>query len=239
MEYEPRNEWPMGSYKHSWKLFRRMSNENEVTAEHLLSRPSWPRVAGVVLVDVGCGDGLVTQQIVHLSDCSVAEVRLLDPDATFLQEAKQHIQETGIVTDVKTFLGPAELNLPEHYQGANVVLAVHVVYLMQDGAFESMLSTLPRRVPMYVVLDTPDSVFAKLWKETAPKYWQRSSNAHAILDRLSRGEYAVNYSTISSRLDSPLDHSQPAIRNSILSILCYADYDGMAEEQQGWVIRIS
>lgn len=227
----------MGSYMHSWKLFRVMSNENKVTADHLLSRPFWPRNEDLVLVDVGCGDGRLTEQIVlgHGRCRLVSEVRLLDPDPEFLAEARQHLTETGIVTNVNTFLGPAEDNLARHYSGSNVILAVHVVYLMQDGAFETMLDALPPGVPMYVVLDTPYSVFTTLWKNTAPKYYERSRKTHETIKHLAADKYSTDYTTISSRIDNPLHIPHEIVRNSILSMLCYSEVGSMPAEQREWV----
>jgi len=47
----------MPEYLKAWKLFRDNADENEVTAKHLLNRPSWPRKSGLDIGDLGCGDG--------------------------------------------------------------------------------------------------------------------------------------------------------------------------------------
>ena len=235
MPYEPRQEWPMGSYKNTWRLFRRMSNENDVTAEHLISRSHWPRVKNLALLDIGCGDGLLTERIVLRSKKPVAEVRLLDPDKDFLGEAKAHITETGVVTNVKCRQGLAEDNLPECCRGVHAILAVHVVYLMRNGAFKRLIDFLPKGIPLYVVLDTPDSVFSKLWKKTAKKYASRSAKVHEALSDLPADQFEINFSTITSYLDSPLHQEQPGIKESVLSLLCYAEMQSLPTTTRRWV----
>lgn len=236
MPTDARQEWPMRSYMHSWKLFRRMSDENEKTALHLLSRKHWPRDCDdAIILDVGCGDGLLVQRIVHLSEKPIAEVRLLDPDAEFLRQAEAHITETGIVACVTTHLAAAEVRFAAISPGAHVILAVHVGYLMQNGAFEAMLHQLPARIPLYVILDTPDSVFSALWERTAAKYWERSANVHRIVESLSPGQFEISHSTLTSCLSNPLEHKQVAIKEAVLSILCYKEVSKMSAEDRDWV----
>ena len=135
MILNPRDEWPMLSYPRDWKTFRRLSDENIETARHLITRNHWPHASNLIITDIGCGDGLLTQQIVLKS--SVSEVRLIDPDAEFLKEAEQHLSETSGAPKIVTIQEGAETLKSEDLFDVNVILAVHVVYLMKDHVFDS------------------------------------------------------------------------------------------------------
>ena len=45
MSSTSRHYWPMESYLSAWKIFRRLSDENVATAEHLVKQPMWPKRA--------------------------------------------------------------------------------------------------------------------------------------------------------------------------------------------------
>jgi len=235
MQIDARKEWPIESYMQCWKLFRRMSDENKQTAMHLLARRHWPHRDALTILDVGCGDGLLLQAIIHLNEGSVAEVRLLDPDEVFLRQALEHITETDVVNKVRRFVGRAEHCFTAACPGVTVVLALHVVYLMGEGEFAGMLGALPPGIPLYVVLDTPGSIFTCLWKKTAERYRDRSASAHRIIEELDPVKFHVGYSTLTSSLSDPLTIKQRTVRDSILSILCYSDVSRMTSETLAWV----
>jgi hypothetical protein len=100
-----------------------------------------------------------------------------------------------------------------------------------------MLTGLEKGVPLYVILDAPDSVFSTLWERTAKKYWMRSANVHTVIGGLPKNEFEINHSTVTSSLANPWDHKQPAITESILSILCYKETSSMSPEERAWVER--
>ncbi|KKL52176.1 hypothetical protein LCGC14_2288120 [marine sediment metagenome] len=232
MPDNPRCEWPMTSYESVWKCFRRLSDENVATALHLIARPHWPRTSGLTIADVGCGDGLLTQQIVLHSPGTVSEVRLIDPDAGFLEEATRQLTDTPDSIKVIARQHGVESLEDEDFLDVSVVLAVHVVYLMRDGAFDIAVRQLPVGVPLYVVLDEPNSVFSRLWGMFSTKYLQRSKTTHERIARLPEDGFTVDRTTITSHIDNPLAQRQD-IKDAILSILCYADArDFSAEEYE-------
>ncbi|HYC54056.1 MAG TPA: class I SAM-dependent methyltransferase [Candidatus Binatia bacterium] len=224
----PRREWPMDSYCSAWKVFRRLSNENEETAKHLIDQSAWPSKDGIVLCDIGCGDGRLVESIVLRCQKAIGEIRLLDPDLEMLNQAETVVTETGFIDRIRTRLGVAENDLAEVIEGADVAIMVHVVYLMQPGALESTLAACPSRVPLYVVLDEPNSIFTELWARTAPAFYERSLNAHRLLEALAlSSDYMSRRSTIRSQIGSPLRLKRAELRDAILSIFCYADITGL------------
>jgi len=231
MDYNPRDEWPMLSYASDWKTFRRLSDENVETALHLISREHWPRASGLIITDIGCGDGLLTQQIILKTPGTVSEVRLIDPDADFLAEAKRHLSETTSeppnIVDIQE---GAEALQPVDLLDVKVVLAVHVVYLMRSQVFDTILKALPAGVPLYVVLDEPASVFSRLWSTFAKKYLRRSKETHTKIASLKEEGYVVEHSTITSHIDNPLAQRRD-VKDAILSILCYTDMRDVSGEE--------
>lgn len=229
MIHNPRQEWPMPSYMQAWKAFRQMSDENHETALHLLSRPSWPTVDKTVITDVGCGDGMLVQQVVLHSKSEISEVRLYDPDREFLAEAERRLTETPCELQIKASTAFAEDIRSADLRGSHAILAVHVVYLMQEDGLAALLRELPIGTPLYIVLDQPHSVFSRLWRGTAPKYFERSRKTHQLVARLPRDTYGIEQSVITSHLQNPLVQRRD-IRDAVLSILCYADVQDMEKD---------
>jgi len=220
----------MLSYDKAWKCFRRLSDENVETAIHLISRPRWPRVPRLTITDIGCGDGLLMEQILLNAPSTISEVRLIDPDPSFLEEATRHVSEAQDSAKVVACLEGAESLDRVDLVGVSVVLAVHVVYLIDASALNQILISLPANTPLYVVLDEPTSVFSRLWSISAEKYLRRSQQAHQRLARLRQEGYIVEHSTITSHIDNPLV-LRPDVKDAILSILCYADARDFSREE--------
>jgi len=234
MKHDVRQEWPMQAYLANWKVFRSLSDENEVTAEHLLTQEYWPHRSNTTIVDVGCGDGRLIFSLLHKSGEAIGTVRLIDPDAGVLKSACDLIEGISFVHEVEAYEGTAEDLLHECILGAHAVLAVHVVYLMQQESLEHIIQALAPGVPLYVVLDAPGSVFSRLWSKLAPhKYLERSEHAHTVLRALPSDRFVVNPSEITSHLENPLTcHREKKL--SILSILCYCDVRDLESDKLNW-----
>ena len=141
-----RNEWPMDSYISSWKLFRHMSDENTQTARHILTRDSWPKHNDISILDIGCGDGLLIKQIITKSKDAISKVYLLDPDQELINQAHLHVTEISIVDNVHVFLNKIEEKVPDCYENVDVILAVHVAYLLPENSFIEMINKLPLKI---------------------------------------------------------------------------------------------
>lgn len=229
--------FPSNAYETSWKMFRRLSDENKVTVERLLTRSHWPRNEGLRILDIGCGDGLMIRKLIEDAHNSVESVTLLDPYEEWLNEARRHIEEEcyNLVRDVRSIQGDIEENMGL-LQQHDVILAVHVVYLLEHETFRSLLTGLPVGVPFYVVMDDIDSVFSRIWSRIKDTYFERVKKAHALLEALQtpqiseENRYHVSVCDITSRLPSPLLQKEK-IKESMISILSYTDYEDLNWEE--------
>jgi hypothetical protein len=213
----------MESYLSVWKNFRSLSDENDATACHLLTRPLWPRQRRLAICDLGCGDGRLLKTVILQSSTGISTARLVDPDQELLREAERCVAETNLVQRVELIPGTAEELFPQCAEGCDLVLLVHVVYLMRNGCLKDLLRRCPLDIPVYIILDAPDSVFTQLWRNTAPKYHTRALRGHESIQTLPKDRYLVNQSAITSKIRNPMHIDRPELRTAILSMLCYAD----------------
>ena len=219
MNATSRHQWPMDTYLAAWKTFRRLSNENKVTAEHIVKRPHWPDHSEQVLIDVGCGDGKLLEEILLVDQC-VREVRLIDPDCELLSEAEKCLKKR--VPNTRPHLKGIEAILPVDVEGASCLTVVHVVYLVEKEVVRSLFEVQPLEVPMYLVLDHPESIFTSLWERTAPHYHQCAAEAHELIKGLP-DSFEVNETEIQSTIRNPLSVKPADVRDVILSFLTYSD----------------
>jgi len=234
-DVSPRAEWPMDTYISAWKLFRTMSDENELTARHILSRPRWPRDAGELrLVDFGCGDGTLVEALILECNQPIPLVHLVDPDEELLKQAKDRVAGLEPVRDVRATLGRAEEVVGEVTRDADAALAVHLVYLLKKSETNCLLTRTARDVPLYVVMDEPTSVFTKLWKVTAQKYWTRLIQAHQVIQSLARtNRYSVEMTRFETHLMDPFRLGGKE-RDLILSFLSYTDFRNLDARSREW-----
>jgi len=211
----------MDVYVEAWRTFRSLSNENEVTAAHLISRPGWPKRPGSVLVDIGCGDGRLLGEVLKRSEGRIATVWLIDPDAAFLTEAQTTLAQDNPAVKVHSLLGSGEDQLTAVTDRFDVCLAVHVVYLMKEGALETVLHLLPPGMPLYLILDERGSIFSTLWQQTRPEYHERVQAAYRTIVALPADRFHVERTLISSELRDPETIADEHLRLAVVSLLCY------------------
>lgn len=218
--------------------FASLSNENEATANHLLSRPLWPKQPGASLADIGCGDGKLLDEILKLSEERVSKVWLIDPDAAFLAEARQTIRTGHPTIEICPLAGTGEDQVTA-VDRADAVLAVHVVYLMKDGALQSILDWLPMGTALYVILDDCQSVFTTIWQRTQPEYFERVQAAHQLMAELPAGKFRCDRTTISSALPDLETIQDQEIQRAVLSLLCYRNMTlSHDSELLDWVVGV-
>lgn len=209
----------MPEYPRAWKLFRDNADENEVTAKFLLKRPSWPRKVGLSICDLGCGDGRILAEV--LARCGdVQKVRLVDPDNDWLNEAEALIEHRFPGRHLIASLNSVREGWPKCAGDADVILAVHLVYLLEEDELHSLIHDRPKSAVTYVVFDSPTSVFSELWKWTADKYARRAKLAHAELCKYLGLSEPPREAVIRSRFPKKLlsDHE---LSDWLMSILCY------------------
>jgi 2-polyprenyl-3-methyl-5-hydroxy-6-metoxy-1,4-benzoquinol methylase len=230
-----RTEWPMDSYLGAWKTFRQAANENESIASHLVSRASWPSGEGLRICDVGCGDGRLLETLILEPTITVEEVTLVDPDEELLNEAKRILRAETPVPQINPLLLTAEEAFPECAVDADVILLVHVVYLIESHHLIGIFNSLPFGKIVYVVFDEPTSVFTTLWEQTAPKYHERVIEAHKIIQALPRNQFDVEESSIKAEVPNPFDYSWKDVQDAILSILCYSSEALTSPHRRQWI----
>lgn len=227
----------MKSYFSAWRIFRSLSDENRTTAEHLLSRQAWPHdKEDLRIVDLGCGDGAMLAELLVASRQRIAAVHLVDPDAEFLRIAVERISSLNPLMTLNQTLGYAEDVIMKVTEGVQVILAIHLVYLLGNGGFKTLLKQLPIGVPFFLVLDERESVFQELWRRTALKYHQRVLDAHQIISGLSSMEYVVTKSEFDSHLRTPMGLRQD-LRDAVLSMLCYTELSSLDDATREWVYQ--
>ncbi|MFI0347631.1 MAG: hypothetical protein ACH346_02495 [Chthoniobacterales bacterium] len=180
MPQEAHHRWPMPEYLSAWKLFRDLSDENEVTAEFLLKRPSWPKEAGVEICDLGCGDGKLMTNILTRSD-NIQKLRLVDPEDSLLTEAKKIIGEQFPKISLLSFLESVHDGWPTCAGDSTVILAAHLIYLLEKEELLSLIHNRPKNATSYIIFDAPGSVFSDLWQWTAEKFYNRVKLTHTEL----------------------------------------------------------
>jgi SAM-dependent methyltransferase len=221
----------MANYLAAWKTFRRLGNEPQATAAHVLARARWPAEDDVRVLDIGCGDGRMLEAFLLQAGRRIATATLLDPDPTLLDEAARELGGLGLSVEVRAEVGVADRQGLELAENHDVGLGIHLVYLMAHNRFRALVNHWPVDKPLYIVLDAPDSVFTELWSETAPDFALRAKQVHRYLSGEANGKLSVTRSDFITRVANPFDLPAP-IRNLVLSLLCYCDFDELGETGQ-------
>lgn len=224
----------MANYVAAWRTFRGLSNEPGATAAHVMSRPSWPSLEELRILDIGCGDGRMVEAFLLAAHQKIRQVILLDPDADMLSEASSEVSRLGLDVEIETELGVADIEGLRLAVAADVALAIHVVYLLPLARFRKLIRNWPPPLPLYVVLDSPESVFSKLWTRTAPEFATRATQAHEFLASEELAGISVQKSTFGTRVANPLELG-PGVRSRVLSLICYADFDELSCETRDYV----
>jgi SAM-dependent methyltransferase len=228
-------EWPMANYEAAWKTFRRVGDEPVATALHVTSLEHWPKKNTIKVLDVGCGDGKMVAAFVLRARQTISQLVLLDPDEKLLGEAAKEVQSLHFGTKTTSVLSSAEDKAARCARGAHAALGIHLAYLMTPEAFRLFIEKWPRGVPLYIVLDAETSVFSAIWKNTAPEYARRATAARQYLDAL--GETVLkSRSEFATRVANPY-MLVPPIRELVLSLFCYNDFEALIPAQQKNVKR--
>lgn len=224
-EREQSIDFPMSRerYLSTWKIFRLVSNENVVTAKHIVALHAFQSKTS--LLDLGCGDGLVISEIIRQSNTEISSVHLLDPDFQMLNEAFDNVLSLNKQIQINKWCGKVSQYFPVLNKKVEVILAIHLVYLLEEDELQSILSGLPKGVPIIFVFDDEHSVFSSLWKMTAKKYSDRSLFARNFLNSLGHS-FQIKQSLITSHIANPLNYNDK-IKSALISILSYSDFDQM------------
>jgi SAM-dependent methyltransferase len=230
-----RSEWPMPDYIDAWRVFRNLSDENEIMASTIAGASGWPSISKTVsLADLGCGDGRLSETLVRQIKQSISHLYLIDPDEQLLSEAEKRLKAVVSEKQLSVILDRAESVMSKLAESVDAAILCHVVYLLPNEVFRSLLEELRPGLPLFIIMDHPSSVFTRLWSRTAPKYFERLRAAHSLLDQ-SRTRFDIKSSQFFTHAPNPFGIPNPQIQESLLSILCYSDFPQMDVELRAWV----
>ena len=230
--HKPQPGWPMSSYLSAWRTFRALSDEPQRTAEHVVAQPAWPTRSSLRILDLGCGDGLMVQAFLLSLGQTVARALLLDPDNELLGEAAARLGELALKAVIEPRLGGLEDQAAVLARQVDVGLAIHVVYLVEPEQFQQVVKRWPAGVPLYVVIDAPDSVFSKVWRYTAPEFAARTQAAHRYLSSGSDGQsVSVRQTRFSTRVANPFSLSEE-VAEHVFSLISYAEFSKLSAENR-------
>ncbi|SER14505.1 3-demethylubiquinone-9 3-methyltransferase [Faunimonas pinastri] len=132
-------EWwdPEGKFKPLHRLHPlRLAYIRDHVAAHFGRQPNQPRpFAGLRIVDIGCGGGLLTEPMVRLG----AETVGVDPGEANIEMARLHAAQGGLAVDYRATTAEAVAEAGETF---DVVLAMEVIEHVAD--VEAFLATLSR-----------------------------------------------------------------------------------------------
>ncbi|WP_430408782.1 hypothetical protein [Kordia sp.] len=220
-------------YVSSWKIFRAISDENVITAKHIIGLNSWNKNISRIL-DLGCGDGLITRELVLRSEQSFETIKLVDPDTLMINEAVDSIKNTNKVKNIERINSPFEEAFNIVSIDVDIILAIHLVYLIEKESFYNLINNLPNNVTLIIVLDSEDSIFTKLWKRTARKYHDRSLFVRDYIDNLDKKDFVINKTFINSNFVNPYERTDIE-KESLLSLLSYSNYNKFNEDDKKFV----
>lgn len=232
MARPPVDDFPLPAYVAAWKIFRSVSNEDEQTAHHIAEAINGQCRDECNLLDVGPGDGRVLLRILLSLKRAPSKLTFVEPDKGFFDETRRAI---GFFDFAKT-MNPKQSYLSDlsdsEIAGHDVAILSHSAYFLEWGDIERLISLLPKK-PIYIVFDSEESIFSRLWAKTAPDYLDRINDHRSKLISL-RPACGVKRVGITARVRNPLDLRED-IRDMLLSLLCYSDVRDMSYELYEWV----
>lgn len=222
--------FPTSTYFNDLDLYRSISNENIITAKHLVNLPQWIDFEG--LLDIGCGDGRMILELFkqYKPESLINEVRMIDLDKNRTERTKVFFSEFQRAKQLSVINSNVINCLSTCFKNIDAALLIHVVYYLNEIELEQIINALPKNVPLFVVVDKEDSIFSKLWKLTAPQYLKRSDYANQYFNQLlTQDDFNVSKTTISSEISDPYTMPLPD-KETILSFMCYNEYNKLETE---------
>lgn len=206
---------PFDAYTLHWRLFRCMSNENEVFANAVLNCPLYKDSNQPTIVDIGTGDGDIAQRIIKKT--KDRNFVLVDPSDEYLSIAKLLTSEyvNRVLYEKVKFI---EM---QTYPKA-LYLAIHMIYLLSEREIELLLELPINGFDLILIVDSPYSIFSQLWNVCAKNYYKK---CEYFYDQLKRKHKKKTITPINTRALSPFkpridDFTQVAM----LSTMCYCDW---------------
>lgn len=221
--------YPMQSYVAAWKTYRTLSNEDDQIARKI-SHYVKLKNDNVKILDIGPGDGRVLLRTLIRLDQAPKEVKIIEPNQTFVDETIRAVNYDRFLGKLDVIPKKLEACSDNEISGYDLILCTHTAYFLTNGELVRLLDQVEKGARLIVILDHPDSVFAKLWQRTAPDFYRTARNHTEKLRSLSANDFDVKISEVEAEIGNPSALRQD-IKNLVLSMLCYADVDDMPHEE--------
>lgn len=231
-------DYPMGSYIPKWKVFRAFTNENKTIAEHIANTSSWKKSELKNVLDIGTGDGLVLANLCSLSTKLPRKITLVEPNNELLTEAKNQIERLGQDIEIEIYCNEINQLLPNVFNNVDLILIAHVLYLIPSNNIEQIINSLPLNTPAIIITDSSNSLFPKCWEVTALKYFNRSQYIHKFIAFLDRNKFTIKESGFKTYLKNPFKIERTELMNSVLSLICYTDYENLSTNDKGVIFDL-
>ena len=216
-------DYPMGSYIPYWKIFRAFSKENELIATAIKSTHIWKTSANSSIIDIGTGDGLVLRNLSKEKDKSTSYT-VIEPNKELIEEAERNLKNIDLLKTVNKDL--FSTNLKQLLTGNEVILLVHVLYLLNTNSLKKLVNNIPSGSKLIIVTDGLSSLFSDCWSLTAPKFADRSKNIHTEIEGLEKiNKIQISKSTFKTLLKNPFKIGREDLRNALLSMITYSVFN--------------
>lgn len=214
---------PFDDYTLHWRLFRCMSNENEVFANAIMNCSLYKNSNQTTVVDIGTGDGDIVQRMIKKTKNK--KFVLVDPSEEYLSIAK--LSTMGYEDRVE-YVNTKLLEMPTRPNA--LYLAIHMIYLLSEEEIDLLLDLPNESFGLILIVDSPESVFSKLWKVCAPKYYKKCEYFHASLKKKHRYKTITQ---ITSYVLSPYKYRiDDLTKRAMLSTMCYCDWSTLSSDQK-------
>lgn len=229
-------DYPMPDYIAAWKTYRTVSNEDQVIAGRLAQSIILPGPRSKIL-DVGPGDGRVLVRLLISLKQTPELLTIVEPNEAFCAETLRAVHYDDFAKAVITLQKKLKDCTDDELAGHDVITCTHTLYFMTSAELERLFSLVRGGATLFIVADHPESIFSRLWKQTAPSFYERVSEHIATIRALDQTQFTFAETVISAALCDPMTLRDP-ICSLVMSMLCYSDVDSMTDEQFAVVRRM-
>lgn len=214
---------PFDAYTLHWRLFRCMSNENEVFANAVLNCKLFKNSNQSTIIDVGTGDGAVIQRVIKNTNSK--NFVLIDPSDEYLTIAKLLTAEYANRIRYEKIKFIEMQTYPKA-----LYLAIHMIYLLSEKEIELLLELPFKGFDLILIVDSPESIFSQLWNVCAKDYYKKCEYFYTQLKKMHKTK---NITEIKSKVLSPFkSRIDGNTRIAMLSTMCYCDWKSLSDKQK-------
>lgn len=231
--------FPTDTYFQDLDLYRSISEENKDIAKHFKEHPTWRKYSSIL--DLGAGDGRMFLEL-YDNDAlanTVNKIHFVDIDPNRIDRVNMFLNDSPLKQVSKFTVGDISKLSKENYNTIDVALLIHVVYYLEDKQLKRVIENLPKNVPLFIVLDHPDSLFSSCWKYTAPKYLERTFAMTKLIESYNnQNNFKVQKTKIESLVKNPYLMNDEQEQENLLSFITYSSYKDLTISTKNKVASI-